>query len=266
MDSDPINVEILTAGFREFLLPGDSLIVHSSLRSVGWVEGGPDAVIDAMLEAIGPAGNLMLPAFNYTRPLPDPCYDPAETPCRTGIIPETGRKRGDALRSLSPTHSVAVIGPRAEELTAGHLETRTFGVDSPLDRLIDLSGRILMLGVGQTSNSALHVAEEHAQRPKAPWEDGELPLVKIRMPNGEMIDHQIDTSPSCSAGFGAAEPVLRTAGAIKDVQVGNAKCQLVDGKLLRSSILQLIQEDPEALLCHDSECPCCVGTRRLLNS
>lgn len=69
--------------------PADNLIFHSSFRSLGEVEGGPAAVVEALLETVGSTGNLMLPTFNYTRPLPEPYYDPNETPCRTGIIPET---------------------------------------------------------------------------------------------------------------------------------------------------------------------------------
>lgn len=230
---------------------------------MGWVEGGATTVVDALLESLGPAGNLMLPTFNYTHPLPRPCFDPAQTPCRTGAIPETARKQQHAVRSVHPTHSVVVFGPRADELTSGHLETRAFGVGSPLDRLLDLGGKILLLGVGHTSNSALHVVEEHAGRPKVPW-SVELPEIKIRLPGGEMINHRIDTSPSCSTGFGDAEATLRAADAIQDVRVADARGQLVDGRSLRDAMLERILREPEALLCNRPDCVCCNGTRRLL--
>jgi hypothetical protein len=105
------------------------------LSSFGRVEGGADSVLDAILEVIGPKGNLMLPTFNYTRPIPEPYFDPAATPGHTGAIPEAGRKRAGAVRSLHPSHSVAVIGPDAVELTRDHLKVRALGIGSPIDRL-----------------------------------------------------------------------------------------------------------------------------------
>jgi aminoglycoside 3-N-acetyltransferase len=253
----------LVEGFSTFLDTGDAVIVHSSLRSLGWVEGGAGTVIDALLDAIGPTGNLMLPTFNYTEPLPTPFFDPHTTACRTGLIPETGRQRADALRSWHPTHSVAVIGPRAEALTTAHLEVPAFGIGSPIDRLMVPGGKILLIGVGQTSNSALHVVEEHARRPKN-WPFGELPLVRIRLANGNLIEHRLDPSPSCSHGFEAAEAPLRATGAIRDVRVAHARCQLIDGAVFRDAILRHLQKHPDALLCDRPGCARCCDTRQRL--
>jgi aminoglycoside 3-N-acetyltransferase len=253
----------LVEGFSTFLDVGDVVIVHSSLRSMGRVEGGAGTVIAALLQVIGSTGNLMLPTFNYTKPLPTPFFDPQTTASRTGLIPETGRQRPDAVRSLHPTHSVAVIGPLAEALTTGHLESHAFGIGSPIDRLMDLGGKILLIGVGHTSNSALHVVEEHAQRPKA-WPSGALPVLRIRLAIGDLIEHRLDASASCSHGFGAAEAPLRAAGAIRDGRVAHARCQLIDGAMFRDVILLLMRKHSDALLCDRPGCAHCRGTRQRL--
>ena len=114
MAGNGVTREQLAAAFREIGLEGgDSVVVHSSLRSLGRVEGGPDTVIDALLDAVGSTGNLMFPTFNYSRPVPEP-YDPAETPCRT------------VWEGLARRHSriVGIIGGRNSNLETPLLHAR----------------------------------------------------------------------------------------------------------------------------------------------
>lgn len=260
----PIARKELVGAFRAVgVKPGDSLLVHSSFRALRPVEGGPEAVIDALLEAIGPGGNLMLPTFTYTRPIPEPHFDPDQTPCRTGIIPELGRRRSGAIRSLHPAHSVAVIGPQAETLTRDHLGFRSLGVGSPIDRLAQTGGKVMLVGVGHTSNSLIHIAEEHAEIPKTSWYD-ELPTFKIRMPDGRIVRHLLDTSPSCSAAFGGAEYALRKNNEIADIQLGGCKIQLMRGADVLRRVLAILEDKPDVLLCTWPGCKPCVGARRQL--
>ena len=219
-------------------------------------------MIDAILEVIGPRGNLMLPTFNYVNPVPSPHFDPNETPGRTGILPEVGRKRPEAVRSLHPTHSVAVIGPGAGRLTEGHLSQRVFGVGSPVDILAREGGKVLLLGIGQTSNSTIHVAEEHAGLPKGPWPVG-LPVVRIRRPDGTFLSHQLDTSCSCSAAFEGAEYALRAHGEIRDARIGGV-CRLMLGRDIIRRVGEMIREKPDILLCTWEHCPPCTAARRRL--
>lgn len=253
----------IVGGLRALgLAEGDSLIVHSSMRHLGPVEGGADTVLDAILGAIGPRGNLVLPTFNYVDPPPEPYYDPRETPGRTGILPEVGRRRAEAVRSLHPTHSVTVIGPDAVRLTAGHLNQRVFGVGSPVDILTREGGKVLLLGIGQTSNSTIHVAEEHAGMPKGPWPVG-LPVVRIRKPDGTFLEHQLDTSCSCSAAFEGAEHALRAHGEIRDLRIGGG-CRLMFGRDIIRRVGEIIREKPDVLLCTSPRClPCTAARRRL---
>jgi len=255
----------LTQTFRSLGLKyGDSLIVHSSMRSLGPTDGGAATVLDALLEVVGPNGNLMLPAFNYRLEPENPIFEPESTKALTGAVVEVGRKRSEAVRSLSPTHSVAVIGPDAEELTRDHLSTRAFGVGSPLDRLAQRGGKVLLIGVHQTSNSTIHVAEEHANIPKAGRLDP-MPRLKVRLSDGSVTEHQTDTSPSCSSAFEAAALPLRLASAISDVRLGTCHMQLMSGIKVIELIKNLLTENPTALLCSNSACSVCDGTRRNLS-
>ncbi|NUQ65370.1 MAG: AAC(3) family N-acetyltransferase [Pirellulales bacterium] len=256
--------EQLCTAFRAVgLAVGDSVIVHSACSTLDPVEGGAETILDALLAILGPEGNLMLPTFNYTRPLPEPYFDPARTPGRTGILPETGRRRPGAVRSLHPTHSVTVIGPDAEALTRDHLMVRAFGVGSPIDRLTRRGGKVLLLGVGHTSNSLVHLAEEYAGIPKASWYDP-LPYIKLLLPDGRVISHLPDTSPSCSSAFGGAEYALRRHGEIRDFRLGSCKLQLMAGQDVIRRVAETLAEKPDVLLCTNAGCRPCAGARQAL--
>lgn len=246
------------------LYEGDSVIVHSSFRSLGSVDGGPETVIRALLRVLGRRGNLMLPTFNYLVKEGE-VFDPAQTPGLTGIITEVGRKFPGAVRSLNPTHSVAVLGPDAEALTRDHLSVRAAGIGGPTDRLAKRGGKVLLLGVGHISNSMIHVGEEYAGVPKAPWDFG-LPMFNIRMPDGSVIQHQHDTSGSCSTAFGAAECPLRQRNQICDLRVGTSKWQIMLAQDVIDNVCEMIRQKPDVLLCTNPNCTPCTGARESLRT
>ena len=260
----PLTLEQLCAAFRDLgLSRGDSVLVHSACSSLGPVEGRADTILDALLAVLGPGGNLMLPTFNYTRPLPEPHFDPLLTPARTGILPELGRKRPGAVRSLHPTHSVAVIGPDAESLTRDHLKVRAFGVGSPIDRIAERGGKVLLIGVGHTSNSVVHIAEEYAELPKVSSYDP-LPYIKLLLPDGRVIEHLLDTSPSCSLGFGGVEYALRRHAEIRDGRLGSGRLQLMAGRDVIRRAVDMMGEKADVLLCTREGCKPCAGARKRL--
>jgi len=264
MPAPALGQQDLVATFRELgLAPGDGLIVHSSLRSLARVDGGAGTVIKALLETIGPEGNLMLPTFNYARPAAEPHFDPGTTPVRTGVVAETGRQWPGAIRSLHPTHSVAVIGPDADRLTRGHLEVPTVGIGSPLDRLAQMGGKVLLIGVGHVANTTVHIGEAYAGLPKGSWFDV-LPSVKVKMPDGSVRQHQLDTSPSCSAAFGAVELALRQREKVRDARVADCLLQLARGADVVNTVREMIEAKPDVLLCTKPDCKPCQGTRRNL--
>jgi len=138
---------------------GGVLMVHSSLSEFGYVEGGPETVIDALLEALGPEGTLAMPtlSFSWVGRMP---YDRQRTPSRVGAITEAFRRRPGVVRSPHPTHSIAAHGPKAEEIVSLHTPDRpVFAAEGAYGKLYELDGGILML-CKLGSNTSLHMAEE----------------------------------------------------------------------------------------------------------
>ncbi len=235
---------------------GDSLFVHSSMKSMGFVCGGPQAVIDTFLEVLGISGTLMVPTFTFTNF--QPFFDLENTPSEMGLITETLRQREDSIRSMHPRHSVSAIGQGAAELVQGHLSAGSLGVGSPLDKLSERGGYILLLGVGQNVNSIIHLAEFLADIPYLyTWERPDFPHTARVKCDGYEKEVTLAPSPGCSEGFGKMEPVLRNRGIIKDGKIGKARCQLMKARDIVDAAVELLTTNPEALLCDDDTCYSC---------
>jgi aminoglycoside 3-N-acetyltransferase len=158
---------------------GDTLLVHSSLRSLGWVNGGPEAVVLALLDVLGDTGTLVVPTQSSDNsdpanwqhpPVPEEWkqiirdtmlpYNPSTTRTRLmGVVAETVRTWPGAVRSAHPQTSFAAVGLLAESLMVGHLFNCALGEQSPLARLEKAHARVLLLGVGFECCTAFHLAE-----------------------------------------------------------------------------------------------------------
>jgi aminoglycoside 3-N-acetyltransferase len=140
-----LQINDLVAGFQAVgIKSGIPVLVHSSLSSLGKVEGGPDTVIDALVTTCGPDGTLCLPTLSYLYTTPSsPTFDVRTTPTNLGAIPETFRRRPFVQRSVHPTHSVSAVGPQADAvLGRHHLDTTPVGENSPFRRVRDLRGQV----------------------------------------------------------------------------------------------------------------------------
>jgi len=148
------------------LQAGMNLLVHSSLRRVGPVEGGAEAIIDCLLRLLGPDGTLMMSTVSGNVNREQPVFHVQETPSTVGTLGNVFRRRPGAIRSLHPVHSVVAMGPKAEFFTAGHLEARTpWSPDSPYGKLMRNHGHILFLGTNFTCNTCIHALEIEARVP-----------------------------------------------------------------------------------------------------
>lgn len=140
----------IVRGLRDVgLHPGAVMLMHSSLSSMGHVEGGADAVIDALLEVVGLDGLASVPTHTWnTVRARQPVFHVRLSPSIVRHITEVFRHRPDAVRSRHPAHSVAAIGRRSTEYVQGHELCQTpCGRESPYGRLCAWGGHLLFLGV-----------------------------------------------------------------------------------------------------------------------
>ena len=139
----------------------ETILIHSSMKSIGAVEGGADTVLDALMEFFA-EGLLLLPTHTWQSIDQDhPVFDVRRSPCCVGILPELFRQRPGVVRSLHPTHSIAACGRGAAEYLAGELENNTPCTPGGCyDRLRAVGGKILLLGVSHARNTFLHSVEE----------------------------------------------------------------------------------------------------------
>ena len=168
--------------------PADVLLIHSSLRSLGWVSGGALAVVQALLDVLGPHGTLVAPSQTANNrdpstwlPAPPeewwpiireslPGFDPDRTPSvGVGAIAEQIRTWPGAVRSGHPQTSFAAIGARAAELMREHRTECHLGEESPLAALEAVGASTLLLGVGFDRATAFHLAEYRQPVPPRRW-------------------------------------------------------------------------------------------------
>jgi aminoglycoside 3-N-acetyltransferase len=242
----------------------DSLLLHSSLSSLGQVESGADTVIDAILKVIGPDGTLVAPTFSPNCAF----FDVRRTPSKTGLITETLRRRPEAVRSWHPTHSVAAIGREAQALTRDHLQFRALGKGSPVDRLAKRGGYVLLLGVGHESSSTVHVGEAYAEVGyiDVPPYSHAITEADIIVPFGQPIHTRLFRQPGCSLGFVKLESYLRRQGAIRDGKIGQAPIQLMSAQAIIDAVVQVVKNKPDTLLCERPECWHCRNSRNRLRN
>ncbi len=207
---------------------GEHLMVHSSLKSLGYVEDGAETVVEALLVALGNEGTLMVPTFTHSD---TEYFDPIESPSRNGAITEAVRNRDDSIRSLHPTHAVTVSGPDAEELVVNDLNCEPLGKGCALDLLSKREGRILLLGVNHKVNSIVHIGEDYAGDPDRykVWNPQCPKKVILKHPERGEEAIFLTSMMGRTVAFDRIEDELRKREQIVDGHLGEADCQLMKG-------------------------------------
>lgn len=212
---------------------GDVVMLHSSLRSLGHVEGGAEAVIDAFLDVIGPEGTLSVPTIVHTSGVPRDVFDAKTTPSEVGAITEALRLRPDARRSEHPTHSVAAIGARAQELTSRHSRATgalspwghdAFGHGSPWDWLHEWDAKCVFLGVGFRVCTLFHYAQTRFLEAHQPEYAEPIPF--------PYFDHA------------AMGDTILSRGTVRAGRVGQAEVLICGARDIVGTVLEVLEKNP----------------------
>ena len=217
---------------------GDSVMVHSSLSSMGHVEGGARTVVEAFVQLLGPGGTLMVPTFTHSG-----CqyFDPLVSPSLNGAVTEAARNFPGAVRSLHPTHAATAIGPDAESLV-DDLDRGALGRDCALDRLCKKGGYVLLLGVDHKANSTIHIGEDYAGADRHKSISPEHPKVVIlNHPERGEVKVTLTEMMGGTVAFDRMEEVLRERGQLVEGRIGEAKCQLMKGEDVIAATLDILK-------------------------
>lgn len=254
-------------GLRQLgLSRSSSVIVHASLRSFGHAIGGAEAVCRALVEV---CGTVMVLAATWDTGVPAPpglvrpnnAFYNAETWERfddllaravpfsadlpisrwIGRIPEALRQHPTHVRSTHPMLSFAALGRHARELVDGQRLDWPLG---PIEVLADLDGDVLLLGVTHTSNTTIHLAEQHLGRSRFHRYAKAAPGVWMELPNVSGESHRFDE----------IEPEL--APVTREVRIGDCQARRIPVRDVLAVTTRLVTADPAALLCEDPDCRC----------
>jgi aminoglycoside 3-N-acetyltransferase len=258
---------------------GDCLALGVSLRSVGWVEGGPGTLIDALQSVLGPDGTMMIPSYTRVFPLPlsgssrggglrekwggiiprEFIFDPAETPPKTGAVPLEMWRRPGAVRSRHPAFSIVAIGRDAEYLTEGHDEQAPGFL--PYAKLVELSGRALFIGLKGRLVSLRH----HAQH-----EAGLLDIlpprygVRYRKEDGS-TGLYLQREFACTTTLPKLNEEMLELGMLRRGPIGEADSLLAEAGPVVEHLARRLRQSPELSLCRDYGCLWCREIERIFN-
>lgn len=239
----PLITDLLALGVR----PGDALLVHSSLRSLGHNESrarhAAEAVVEGLLSVLGPTGTLLMPGLSYETVNPaHPVFDVRSSPVCVGALPEYFRTRPGTLRSLHPTHSVCGVGRRAADLLKDHVrDTTPCGPNSPFSKLSHVDGHILFLGCGLRPNTTMHAVEEHVV---PPYLFGEPVDYRVIQSNGEETAMTVRSHnfKGWAQRYDRIEQYMRHG--MKKGLVLQAECYLLDAAEMWFAALTQLRLDP----------------------
>lgn len=238
---------------------GQAVMVHTSLSALGYVCGGAQAVIEALLDSVGSEGTIMMPAQSWKNLDPAegvywqepeewwpvireniPAYDKRITPTNTmGAVSEMFRQWPGTLRSDHPARSVAAWGRYARHLTENHDLSDIFGDSSPIGRLYELDGYVLLIGVGYDKNTSLHLADARADYP------GKHTVIQSSaiQSGGQRIWKSYETLAVDGEDFPAIGEAFEKTGQVRHAQLGNGVLSMMNQRVLVDFAVEWISQN-----------------------
>ncbi len=235
----------LESGLTEIgLSRGDTVLLHSSLSSLGTVDGGAETVIEAFLSVLGPDGTLVVPTFGSL-----------------GIITESLKNRPEAVPSIHPRASVAAIGAHAEDICRDHWKAETaHTIDTPYARIADLDGYVILMGVDQDRNTTLHAVEALLELPYL----NRTQEMTFSTPDGD-VTRSWPHFPGPHRDFIGLDRLLREEGIVQVNRIGNAVIRKMKSRDLIDRLFSVGKLDAAFMLCDNPECADCTRQRAAIS-
>lgn len=240
------------------LVEGDTVLMHSAFDAFTGFTGKPTEVIALVQRILSPRGVLMMPTIPFTGTAVDhvartPVFDVARTPSRVGLLTELFRRSAGVVRSVHPTHAVAIWGNAAEALAAGHETAATpCGAGSPYVRLLDRSGKVLLAGADIASLTLYHALEEalEPRLPMSPFTDERFTLRSRRLNGTEVMTTTRLFKPQMSRrrNLSKLKPELERRGAWRERHVGALSLIVLGANDIRDAAFALAER---GIYCYD---------------
>lgn len=219
--------------------PGSVLVVHSSFRAIRPVEGGPQGVIDALVDAAGPQGTIVMPSWPGDDDNP---FDPnAPSAADLGVIADTFWRQPGAVRSDHP-FTFAARGPEARRITSDSLPIPPHRLESAIGRAWELDAQILLLGVGHDSNTTIHLAEVLGGAPYRAPKHVTHPV------DGRPVRIEYGENDHCCQRFTLADSWLRERGLQREGAVGHGHARLMRSRDVIDVVVEQVRHDPVIFL------------------
>ena len=244
-----LNFNELLAGFKQtHVQPGDTIIVHTSYKSLGGVEGGVETIIDVMMNLVGPEGTVMFPAFNFQSWTETHYFDILETPSKMGMITERARLRPGAKRTPHPIYSFSVQGRRADEFAATE-DREAYGPNSAFALFHKSNGKIVSIGLDFNNTFSMHHYIEYnvGCDYRAVKEFSGIYVGYDRKPQLKTYSMFARTSDRVKTYIVPGMNELLAAGVIQEVRVGEARVHSAGAREFFDNMAVIVREHPEKL-------------------
>lgn len=219
---------------------GDVLLAHTSFRAVRPIEGGPEGLIEALCRGLGPRGTLVMPSWTGNDDQP---FDPETTPSASdlGVVANSFWKLPEVRRSGHP-FAFAARGPKAVHIVSDDLVLPPHQPESPVGKVLDCDGKILLLGVDHDANTTLHLAELMAGVPYR--KPQHITVLKDGRPT--RVDYL--ENDHCCQGFNLVDNWLAGDGLQSEGLVGHAPSKLMRARDLINTVVPRLKRDPFTFL------------------